>query len=114
MGDRRCIRPETVWRGYTGFMEASIRELRDNLSRYVRRAEAGERVSVTVNGRVVAELAPVATAKGARRGGFDQLVEAGVMIPPEKGGGDPLASWPRIRLPKGTAASLIDADRDEA
>ncbi len=46
--------------GYTGPMEAGIRELKDNLSRYIRRIEAGERIAVTAHGRVVAELgAPV-------------------------------------------------------
>jgi antitoxin (DNA-binding transcriptional repressor) of toxin-antitoxin stability system len=35
-----------------------IRELKDNLSRYIRRIEAGERIANTVYGRVVAELVP--------------------------------------------------------
>jgi antitoxin (DNA-binding transcriptional repressor) of toxin-antitoxin stability system len=39
-------------------METGIRKLKDNLSRYIRRLEAGERVSVTAHGRVVAELVP--------------------------------------------------------
>lgn len=40
------------------------RELRNNVSEILRRAEAGERLTVTVNGRPVAELGPVA---GRRR-----------------------------------------------
>jgi prevent-host-death family protein len=39
-------------------METGIRALKDNLSAYIRRVEAGERVSVTAHGRVVAELVP--------------------------------------------------------
>ena len=35
-----------------------IRELKDNLSRYIRRIEAGERIAITAHGRVVAELVP--------------------------------------------------------
>ena len=35
-----------------------VRELRTHLSEMVRRAEAGETVSVTVSGRIVAELGP--------------------------------------------------------
>jgi len=35
---------------------AGIRELKDNLSHYVRRSEAGERIAVTTHGRVVAAL----------------------------------------------------------
>ena len=37
---------------------AGIRELKDNLSRYIRRIAAGERIAVTVHGRVIAELGP--------------------------------------------------------
>lgn len=36
-----------------------LRELRQHASEYVRRAEAGERITVTVAGRPAAELAPV-------------------------------------------------------
>ena len=48
--------------GYIYQMETGIRELKDNLSRYIRRIEAGERISVTAHGRVVAELVPPGTA----------------------------------------------------
>jgi prevent-host-death family protein len=91
---------------------AGIRELKDNLSEYVRRVEAGERIAVTAHGRVVAFLVPVAGARGRRLTRFDELVADGtVRLPVEAG--DPLEDWPTIRLPKGTAVALIDADRDE-
>lgn len=92
---------------------AGIRELKDNLSEYVRRAEAGERIAVTAHGRVVAMLGPVEKeARRRRPTRFDELVAEGVIrLPMERG--DPLEDWPTIRLPKGTAAALIDADRDE-
>ena len=49
--------------GYTGrTMETGIRELKDNLSRYIRRVEAGQRIAVTAHGRVVAELVPPGAA----------------------------------------------------
>jgi prevent-host-death family protein len=90
-----------------------IRELKDNLSRYIRRIEAGERIVITAHGRVVAELVP----PGAKtRGGpsrFDELVASGVIRPPLEAG-DPTEGWPDIRLPAGAAAELIDADRGEA
>ena len=91
-----------------------IRELKDNLSRYIRRVEAGERIAITAHGRVVAELVPP-TAAGRGRGPsrFDELVAAGVIRPPLEPG-DPTEDWPDIRLPPGTAAELIDADRGEA
>ncbi len=88
-----------------------IRELKNQLSRYVRRAEAGERVAVTAHGRVVAELCPPANGYGERTA-LDELVAAGLARPPVESG-DPLAGWPTIRLPRGTAAALIDDSRGE-
>jgi len=91
-----------------------IRELKDNLSHYVRRIEAGERIAITAHGRIVAELVPAGTTSGAgRRSRFDELVAAGV-IRPALEAGDPLEGWPDIRLPPGTAAQLVDDDRGEA
>lgn len=92
---------------------AGIRELKDNLSEYVRRTEAGERIAVTAHGRIVAELVPAATAvRGRHRTRFDDLVADGIVrLPAEPG--DPLEHWPTLRLPRGTAAALIDADRGE-
>ena len=94
---------------------AGIREIKDNFSEYVRRAEAGERIAVTAHGRVVAMLGPVEKeARGRRRSRFEELVAEGVIrLPIETGDLPP--DWPTttIRLPKGTAAALIDADRDE-
>ena len=92
---------------------AGIRELKDNLSRYIRRIEAGERIAITAHGRVVAELVqPGATAKSTPRR-FDELVATGVIRPPLEAG-DPTEGWPDIGLPAGTAAGLIDADRGDA
>jgi prevent-host-death family protein len=92
---------------------AGIRELKDNLSRYIRRIEAGERIAITAHGRVVAELVP--PGSGSRRDPkpFDDLVASGIIRPPVEAG-DPADGWPDIRLPAGTAAELIDAERGEA
>jgi prevent-host-death family protein len=91
-----------------------IRELKDNLSRYVRRSEAGERIRVTAHGRVVAELVPPTKGpRGVRGHRFEQLIAEGVIRPAVEGG-DPLAAWPDIQLPRGIAAQLIDSDRGEA
>lgn len=100
--------------GYIYRMETGIRELKDNLSRYIRRIEAGERISVTAHGRVVAELVPPRgrgrTSLGTR---WDELLASGILHPPLEAG-DPFEDWPDIRLPPGTAADLIDSDRGEA
>lgn len=94
-------------------MEIGIRELKENLSRYIRRVEAGERILVTAHGRVVAELVPPASgARTSRQSGWDELIAAGILHPPV-GAGDPFEDWPDVRLLRGTAAELIDSDRDE-
>ncbi len=95
-------------------MGTGIRELKNNLSAYIRRVEAGERVSVTAHGRVVAELVP--PGMGAARPSsprWDELIAAGVLRAPIESG-DPFEDWPDIRLPRGTAAAVIDDDRGEA
>jgi antitoxin (DNA-binding transcriptional repressor) of toxin-antitoxin stability system len=95
-------------------METGIRHLKDNLSRYIRRIEAGDRISVTAHGRVVAELVPPGSGARASTGSrWDELVAAGILRPPVETG-DPFEDWPDIRLPRGTAAELIDTDRGEA
>jgi prevent-host-death family protein len=96
-------------------MTAGIRALKDNLSEYVRRAEAGEEIAVTAHGRVVAVLGPASNrARGRRLSTLDQMIADGRARPPLEDG-DPLEGWTElsVRLPKGTAAALIDADREE-
>jgi prevent-host-death family protein len=90
-----------------------IRELRDNLSRYIRRIEAGERIAITAHGRVVAELVPLGGRIRGTPNRFDELVATGVIRPPLETG-DPMEDSPDIGLPAGTVAELIGADRGEA
>jgi prevent-host-death family protein len=100
--------------GYNLVMTSTgIRELKDNLSRYIRRTEAGERIAITAHGRVVAELVPPGAKTMGTPSRFDELVASGVIRQPLEAG-DPTEGWPDIRLPAGTAAELIDADRGEA
>ena len=94
-------------------MQTGIRELKNNLSRYIRRIEAGERILVTAHGRVVAELLPPGDrARRSPGSRWDELIAAGTLHPPVENG-DPFEDWPDIRLPKGTAAELIDIDTPE-
>lgn len=55
------------------------RELRSDLSALVRRAGAGERIVVTVDGRPVAQLGPVEPSDGAVT--IDDLVARGLLQP---------------------------------
>jgi antitoxin (DNA-binding transcriptional repressor) of toxin-antitoxin stability system len=90
-------------------MESGIRELRGNLSRHVRRIEAGERIVVTAHGRVVAELVPPAESSYGQRSQFDTLAAFGMITPPVEDG-DPMEDCPEIRLAPVTAAALINSD----
>jgi antitoxin (DNA-binding transcriptional repressor) of toxin-antitoxin stability system len=91
-----------------------IRELKNNLSRYLRRIEAGERFAVTDRGRVVAELGKPLHLEdsSSTRSRYAELVTSGLARPPAEAG-DPLADWPVIRLRRGTVAALLDDDRGE-
>ncbi|MFN7925416.1 MAG: type II toxin-antitoxin system prevent-host-death family antitoxin [Bryobacteraceae bacterium] len=93
-------------------MRVGIRELRDNLSQYIRRAESGERIEITAHGRTVAELAPPSSTRDRSMHPIDRLIEAGVARAAIESG-DPLEHWPDIHLPPGTVKALIDADREE-
>ena len=57
-------------------VEAGIRDLRDHLSRYLERVQAGEELTVTDRGRPVARLVPVDRANT-----FDRLVAEGLVVP---------------------------------
>lgn len=75
-----------------------VRELRQNLSVYLRRVERGESFEVTERGRPVAELRPRGTAPVS---GLDQLIAEGRAVParrspaslapPQAGRGRPLS-----------------------
>lgn len=87
--------------------------MKNNLSRYIRRVEAGERFAVTEHGRIVAELVPPLVPTGPLlQSQYAELVTSGAARPPAEDG-DPLADWPAIRLKPGTAAKLIAEDRGD-
>lgn len=92
-------------------ISTGIRELKDRLSHYVRQVEAGRRISVTVHGRVVAELVPPAGRTGARAR-YDELVAAGAITRALETGAVP-AEWPEIRMPPGSVGGLIEGVRGE-
>ena len=55
-----------------------LRELRNQASQVIRRARAGERMIVTVDGVPAAEIGPVRTAE--RAGSVDELIATGGLV----------------------------------
>lgn len=72
-----------------------VRELRQNLSVYLRRVQSGERFDVTERGRLVGRLLPPATGAAW----LDELVAGGTVTPAVQRGGLRGLSRPRP-LPK--------------
>jgi len=60
--------------------DVGVAELRQNLSRYLRRVEAGERLVVTDRNKPVAELGPPASAGS----GLDRLLAEGRVSRPRR------------------------------
>jgi prevent-host-death family protein len=66
----------------TASLPIGVRELRNNVAAVLRRAQAGERVVVTVDGRPVAQLGPLAPdATGVT---LWDLAAAGLVEPPRR------------------------------
>jgi prevent-host-death family protein len=64
-----------------GRLRVGIRELRNQVAAVVRRAEAGERVVITVDGRPVAQLGPLEPDGPPT---LDDLVASGLARPPRR------------------------------
>ena len=86
--------------------EVGVRELRQNLSVYLRRVLRGETLEVTDRGRAVAILAPLPKSASI----LDRLEAEGRLT---RGKGDLLAlKRPKIRPPRPTA-EMLDHERAE-
>lgn len=82
-----------------------IAELRQNLSKYLRKVAEGERLVVTDRNRPVAELAPPPKT-GSR---LDQLIAEGKVKPPKRRG-----PWPEpleMDLPPGALSRALEEVR---
>jgi prevent-host-death family protein len=84
-----------------------VRELRQNLSRHLRRVAAGETLEVTEHGHPVAVLAPLPGGIDA----LEQMVRAGRARPPRR---DLLALGPppRLTMRKSLSEALLE-EREE-
>lgn len=87
-------------------MNVGVRELKQRLSAYVRRASAGERIVVTDRGRPTAMLVPLP--------GGDQVelgIEQGWITPARTPSPPPPA--PRRHPASASVQAMIDDDRDD-
>lgn len=82
--------------------EAGIRELRDHLSRYLERVQAGEELTVTDRGRPVARLIPVDGTSP-----FDQLLTDGIIEPATSRH----RARPAARIAAGSVSDLVAEQR---
>ena len=87
-------------------LKVGIRELRQNLSVYLRRIHSGERFEVTERGRPVALLVPLDDALSP----LEKLVASGRARMPE---GDLRDLPPPAGEPTATASAAVLADRED-
>lgn len=95
---------------------AGVRDLKAHLSGYLRDVARGDVVLVTDRGRVVAELRPPGAADRDASPGdlrYRRLVDRGLLRPAAAPGTVDWSRAPRIRLARGTAQELLDAERGE-
>jgi prevent-host-death family protein len=92
-----------------GLARVGVRELRQNLSVYLRRIEAGETLEVTEHGRPVARLTPLPPQ---RMSALDRLVAEGRALPGRGGNLADLGTPPDIG-PGPTLSDVLSAMRDE-
>ena len=105
-----------TWRYIAFMISTGIRDLKNNLSRYIQQLKVEKRIVVTDRGEAVAELRLPEEDRGDPRAGqYAALVASGVIRPAIQRG-DPLADWPsseELSLPAGTVTKLIDEDRGD-
>ena len=83
-------------------MEVGVRDLRDNLSRYLERVRRGEEVVVTDRGRAIARVLPIGSERA-----LDRLIAEGVVTPAAK----PRSRSRRRVKGQGTASDLVADQR---
>ncbi|HEY7371290.1 MAG TPA: type II toxin-antitoxin system prevent-host-death family antitoxin [Polyangia bacterium] len=90
-------------------MAVAVRDLKNRLSAYLRRARQGERILVTDRGRPVAELGPLGRGKMRAKDRLARLVELGE-VTAARGSG--LTEIEPMRVRGRAVAKTILDDRD--
>jgi len=83
-------------------MDVGVRELRNNLSRYLERVRDGEEVIVTERGRAIARVLPIGEERA-----LDRLIAAGLVTPArrqKRPAGRPISA-------RGTVSDLVADQR---
>lgn len=94
-----------------------VRELKDNLSHYIRKVERGQRVMVTAHGRIVAELRP--PERSARKGAvarvsrWEQMIAAGTIRPAAEAGDPFEGDTPAALVEPGSSSAWLDWSRED-
>jgi len=91
---------------YMDDRQVGVRELRQNLSKYLDRIKRGERLEVTEHGRPVAVLAPLPAPQNA----LDRLVASGRVMAPS---GDLLTLLPPKGTPSRDLSRTLDDSRED-
>ena len=86
--------------------QVGVRELRQNLSKYLDRIKRGERLEVTEHGRPVAVMAPLPAAQDA----LDRLVASGRVMAPS---GDLLSLLPPKGRPTQDLSRALGESRED-
>lgn len=92
-----------------------IKQLKAHLSEYLRLAKSGETVLVTEREEVIAELRPARRQLPRARSVDEVLEELGTSGEVERSAADGAFAWKphSLRLPRGTARRLLDAERED-
>jgi prevent-host-death family protein len=86
--------------------QVGVRELRQNLSRYLERVKRGERLEVTERGRPVAILEPMPPTQGV----LDRLIASGRAQPPSR---DLLEIIPPTGATSTALSRALEAERSD-
>lgn len=92
-----------------------LRELKNNLSEVIRQVRAGEEVLVTDRGEVVAEIRQPSPpgADPHPHPGLAALARRGLLTLGAPNDDPTVYALSGVRLPEGTAAALLEEDREE-
>lgn len=94
-------------------MDVSVRELKNHLSAYLRRVQAGEEIMVTSRGRRIARLAQaLAEASDPDAAAIERLRKQPWLTAARKPGKPQGAKYP-VRVPAGTTEEIMHWARGE-